>query len=339
MNRMQNIQESLKNTEHSGKPKVNGPADQESEDNEQLVIGKENGKYFARSTVDDYKYRPKCYTDVSLIEWIRGSRKRKIRGKKSNKENDPPGDINMGKVESAAGQIIDKDGELDEGAWEDELNNSDNDVRRSTYRCFTKEHPLYKTHDIKYDPGNIHNIIPNFVGGALPRSDQGDREYYCMTMLTIFKPWRSASDLKSAEKNWDESFTEYKFSKGEQKIMNNFNLRYKCLDSRDNLHSKLKKKVNRAAMQNDSEDDTTDESSDEDFTQQNDKAFSERDPNRYIALCTVASNWVKNKYTMAKILSHIQWLKTMRSNCADTERLYPDICLGSSRWTNRVKEC
>jgi len=31
------------------------------------------------------------------------------------------------------------------------------------------------------------NIVPNFVDGSLPRCDKGDKEYYCATMLILFK--------------------------------------------------------------------------------------------------------------------------------------------------------
>ncbi|KAJ7916589.1 hypothetical protein B0H13DRAFT_1997314 [Mycena leptocephala] len=55
-------------------------------------------------------------------------------------------------------------------------------------------------------------MVPNFVGGALPRMDQGDREYYCTTILTLFKPWRSGKDLKNDLDNWDETFLDHRFS-------------------------------------------------------------------------------------------------------------------------------
>src|SRR5258707_11302195 len=38
--------------------------------------------------------------------------------------------------------------------------------------------------------------IPNFIGAILPRKDHSDRNYYCLTMLALFKLWRKGSDLK-----------------------------------------------------------------------------------------------------------------------------------------------
>ena len=52
--------------------------------------------------------------------------------------------------------------------------------------AFLKNHPLYETHQVKISKSK--NLIPNFAGGSLPRCDRGDREYYCATMLTLFKP-------------------------------------------------------------------------------------------------------------------------------------------------------
>ena len=51
---------------------------------------------------------------------------------------------------------------------------------------FTANHPLFSTHGLKCLPSPL---VPNFVGQTLPRCDQSDQEFYCTTMLTLFKPW------------------------------------------------------------------------------------------------------------------------------------------------------
>ena len=100
----------------------------------------------------------------------------------------------------------------------------------SHYR-FTKEHPLHETHAMRFVSDNLLHI-PNFVGANLPRCDQGDREYYCCSMLTIFKPWRSGLDLKRSQTvSWDEEFASHVFSDPELAVMKNFNMRYECLDA------------------------------------------------------------------------------------------------------------
>jgi hypothetical protein len=104
---------------------------------------------------------------------------------------------------------------------------------------FLKDHPLYEAHYVEFDE-NKKNVVSNFVSGSLPRRDRGDREYYCTTMLTLFKPWRSGTDLKNKVQSWDEAFTDHEFSQREHQIMNNFNLRYECLDARDDFSAKLR---------------------------------------------------------------------------------------------------
>ena len=61
-------------------------------------------------------------------------------------------------------------------------------------------------------------------------------------MLTIFKPWRSGLDLKTAEQSWEDAFYRHTFTATQLKLMNNFNLRYECLDARDDFHAELRRK-------------------------------------------------------------------------------------------------
>ena len=62
-------------------------------------------------------------------------------------------------------------------------------------------------------------LIPNFVGATLPRCDQGDREYYCSAMMTLFKPWRSGLDLKDSDESWDDVFSLFKFTDRQNELM------------------------------------------------------------------------------------------------------------------------
>jgi hypothetical protein len=104
---------------------------------------------------------------------------------------------------------------------------------------FLEDHPLYTTHYVEFDE-NKKTVVPNFVGRLLPRWDRGDREYYCTTMLTLFKPWRSGKNLKDEDQSWDEAFTDHDFTERELQIMDNLNLRYECLDARDDFSAQLK---------------------------------------------------------------------------------------------------
>jgi hypothetical protein len=78
------------------------------------------------------------------------------------------------------------------------------------------------------------------VGGSLPRRDKGNRDEYCMTMLTLFKPWRNGKDLKDTDESWDDQFSRYTFTDRQVDIMKYFNVRYECNDARDDYSAAQK---------------------------------------------------------------------------------------------------
>ena len=98
-------------------------------------------------------------------------------------------------------------------------------------------HSQYATHSASMRKENPL-VVPNFLPTTLPRSDRGDREYYCCTMLTLFKPWRSGRDLKLKGESWDKSFVAHEFTKRQMEIMKYFNVRYECLDARDDYSAR-----------------------------------------------------------------------------------------------------
>jgi hypothetical protein len=98
---------------------------------------------------------------------------------------------------------------------------------------FMDGHPQRTTHRIQMrdeTKANIPNMIP-----ALPRGDKGDRQFYCCSMLTLFKPWRDGLDLKSRDKEWDQAYDDYEFSERQKELMSFFNIKYECHDARDDF--------------------------------------------------------------------------------------------------------
>jgi hypothetical protein len=95
---------------------------------------------------------------------------------------------------------------------------------------FLSGHSQRSTHVVKLVLSRSDNYILNFIRGPLPRRDQGDFEYYCHTMSTLFKLWRNSRDLKDDDQSWADAFALYKFKPEHKKIMDNFNLHYECLD-------------------------------------------------------------------------------------------------------------
>jgi hypothetical protein len=85
----------------------------------------------------------------------------------------------------------DDDKDIDDES-SDELNIGDGNAQElyedeEEKHQFMKAHPQFQTHHVHCIDED--NIVPNFLGGSLPRCDQGNREYYCLTMLTLFKTW------------------------------------------------------------------------------------------------------------------------------------------------------
>jgi len=180
---------------------------------DKVVISKAKGSLIALSKINDYIYRPTIYEDVNLYDWIRLARKEKIY-KQTTGQNKKDEKFNLS-------------------------NNLNNIKIDSSYR-FQPNHPQYETHKIHMQMNNPF-IIPNFLPNNLPRSDHGDHEYYCCTMLTIFKPWRFHLDLKSQLDSWHKKFMKYKFTNHQLQIMKYFNIRYECLDARDDFSTKYNK--------------------------------------------------------------------------------------------------
>ena len=99
--------------------------------------------------------------------------------------------------------------------WKKERENLNNNCIQSKIRYswihFLPGHPQHNSHVVKSDPLK-KDVVPNFMGGSLPCSDQGDRDFYCCTMLTLFKPCRTGRDLKNINETWDNAFVQYSFT-------------------------------------------------------------------------------------------------------------------------------
>src|ERR1700679_2947865 len=126
-------------------------------------------------------------------------------------------------------------------SWADSEDDDESPINdESEDGLFASDHPQNDTHHVRLTVDN-DTIVPNSVGGSLPRCDKGDREFYCCTMLTLFKPWRSGKDLKTSTGTWDDSFHLHDFSKRQHEIIKYFNVRYECLDARDDYSANRNK--------------------------------------------------------------------------------------------------
>ena len=161
---------------------------------EKVVLNKSEGKFVAISKVHDYIYRPSVFGTMNLYDWIRCANKRR-RSSKHHKKDLMEDDIIEEELDDT-----DSEDELDmlrnpfvsggpksESDWvesndscneDDELNIDDNvqiTEDETQFYSFLPDHPQHHTHEVQRTCLS-GLVVPNFIGGTLPRCDQGDRE-------------------------------------------------------------------------------------------------------------------------------------------------------------------
>ena len=209
---------------------ITAPEHEVEDHPEKLMIFKRNGRVIGFSPVHDYVYRPAKLHSICLYDWFSTCQREKLPSRKPTKKTF---------IDSTAGNDDDEDytSSIDENVSYTG-DNVATEVPKSKLLPFLSDHPLAGTHGVRYLKTAR---IPNFIGNTLPRHDQGDREYYCSTMLALFKPWRSGLDLRHHSESWDEAFLSHEFSARHLEVMKNMNIRYECLDARDDFHAQMKK--------------------------------------------------------------------------------------------------
>ena len=208
---------------------------------QKVTVIKKRGRILGLSPVHDYIHRPEALANINLYNWVRCYKRVKIPKNIKKAEDKADLDILADNSHDISGShhelhnldVVDSDSEYSDNP--DKMK----DARHSVMR-FQSDHPLSDSHGIKYIVDNSTRV-PNFIGANLPRCDQGDREYYCSTMLVLFKPWRQGTDLKATDKPWDEQFHDHSFTEEEKQYMRNFNVKYECLDARDDYRAQMMK--------------------------------------------------------------------------------------------------
>lgn len=197
---------------------------------------------------------------------------------------------------------------------------------------FLSVHPLYDTHGLqlhKADPKKI----PNFIGATLPRKDQGDRDYYCLTMLALFKPWRSGSSLK-ANKNmsWHEAFGKHSFSEEHNTLIQNFHIKYECLDARDDFRAQLAKEGPGALTSSwDNEDGDYDVADHTAIPEGSD--FNTGETLYFLQEGALYRKRKEQRLTMRRFLASIGWTRENKENSVHiTESIKPLKIRSSAEW-------
>ncbi|KAJ7114873.1 hypothetical protein C8R44DRAFT_562701, partial [Mycena epipterygia] len=220
-----------------------------------------DGKFIPTSGVDDYRYRPIVYNHVTLYEWIQCSEKKKrtfseredILSEDDTLEddNEPEDDLDEDDLYlgTNGGSALAPDDDVSDWETDDEddiiieKQARIDKARKPVRHSFAPGHSLFLSHSVSCHFENLNRVIPNFIGGTLPRADKGDRAAYCMAMLTLFKPWRAPEDLKDDLSTWNQAFEEHIFTERQAQLINNFNVRFECNDARDDHFAQMKKKL------------------------------------------------------------------------------------------------
>lgn len=302
----------------------------ESIESTRIVLNKNKGKYVGLSSVQDYMYRPHIYREMCLYDWIKHSAK----SKRSKKQQEAFNNV----IESNEEEAPDKDNLIDakgEIPYEPPVT-CGNDAGHA----FLRSHPQFQTHHVRCT--EAVNTVPDFIGGTLPRRDQGEREYYCMTMLTLFQPWRTGKELKTLNVTWDESFNSYKFTANQLRLMDNFNLRYECNDARDDYSAKLKVNDNIGSdfaswatrgLLNELDTNMDDNYFDDD------NADTPLDDSIYLDPCSKHLESLNKMRAIEQVVQNAGWLDDCAGNVAriDTERFVAELALSGRQWMDMVK--
>jgi hypothetical protein len=312
----------------------------ENHEKHKVALIKRKGRIVGLSPVFDYIYRPAELQNITLYDWI--AQFKRIKMPKTNSKNKKESKD----IESLEDSLSDISSQSDFS----ENNSSDEDfeilleekyelmppkfIGKNMY-IYMPSHPLYTTHATKFNPNNL-KTVPNFIGPPLPRRDQGDREYYCSTMLTFFKPWRTGNDLKELNTTWDEEFNKYKFTSQQSQLMQNFNIRYECLDARDDYRAQMKKGVDPLFVGN--WEDTTDDVENTNNLSLNSNIEFDDDPQDLQNIGNAQISRIKNIAQINQILNETGWNKEKLKSDHIVHHFRPDKTLSASDWNAEVSK-
>jgi len=358
--------------------------DEPEQSSDKVIIQKNKaGQFVAYNGVFDYIYRPLAYSHLPLYMWIQTSQKCKIPKPKAKKGKVPlsnihdEGDlsddeinlitsspdtrkiIQSSSVDSDADSVIDDSEDLDalnsdvdsdeldvmSNVTVDDVDESPKKEKKTQYYHFLSDHPQHETHHVTSNPKCL-NKVPNFLGGSLPRRDRGDREYYCATMLVLFKPWRKLEDLKDKDHSWDEMFTSHVFTERQLELMRYFNIRYECNDARDDYSAQQKQQSSSANLSTSwlssdftdyQEEDIETGEDDIDYTCDGDR---DDDIDRFMRLGKYGIVKQAEMDAMKRCMQMSGWLDDSPNglNAVMQERIEPTVTQMGSKWKTTVSD-
>ena len=221
-----------------------------ADDDEVAINFEKNGTLVQKSgQVADYVFRGKNLTDLNLWDFI--SQVDKVKRRKNGPADELYQDSDMENsdrdddeddVNGVPETIAEKEDtiQLEEGETMLTLTQK---IRPTSE--FLEDHVEKQTHVLRVRLPTQRRI-PVMIGPALPkRNSEKERAQYCRAMLLLFKPWRTAADLKPEQETWESVFDSFKESAECDieicQILNNMQILHECKESRD-THMKNRNK-------------------------------------------------------------------------------------------------
>lgn len=182
---------------------------------DRVIISSSPDGFVPYSKVNDYTLRPREMESWCLVDYLRYTDLALL------SDNDSP--------------------PTDSGSLPPGSEGAESPPTGSLYRL-SHMHAKYNSHGVRVYRRRRPYVL-NFVGPILPRMDRGDRDVYCRTMLTLFKPWRTGLELRASDVSWQETFDRTLFTPRQMRVMANMNVLYECRDAAHDLSS-----LNRAGV-------------------------------------------------------------------------------------------
>jgi len=184
-------------------------SNEQNDDEEQFQIqsGENNNNYVLVNTRIDYQHRSDILANTCLYDFVSTFYKKKMN--------------------AADLKYLSSNTALVEG-------NSGQRGRPPNPRySFQQQHPQASTHLLmKYSESHV----PILHGPQIPRQDRDEtRERYNRALLTLFVPWRIATDLCDANQTWEHALKsrQNRISAQSWKIIENIQLLHECKKDRD----------------------------------------------------------------------------------------------------------
>lgn len=157
-------------------------------------------------------------------------------------------------------------------------------------------------------------------------------------MLALFKPWRNGSDLKSESESWHEAFSRHNFSARELQLMDNFNLRYECLDQRDDFHAQLRKNDGSGMIFLSWDDHVSETMGDDYFPDLKLKNFNEETMEQVLASQGHTNiNILQQMKEMCDILQGAHWTRESTDIPPIASLPHPDRILSGVQWETEIQ--